>query len=56
MVDPYPGTVLLPAFAPFFPVPIAVAGAVPVHLANNLFKAVLVGRDGESPYPVVRGT
>ena len=38
------GTVLMPAFALFFPVPVAVAATAVVHLANNLFKVGLVGR------------
>ncbi|MFN2329141.1 MAG: TSUP family transporter [Chromatocurvus sp.] len=38
------GTVLLPAFALFFPLPVAVAATAVVHLANNLFKLALVGR------------
>ncbi|MEW6348086.1 MAG: TSUP family transporter [Thermodesulfobacteriota bacterium] len=38
------GTILLPAFAIFFPIPIAVAATAVVHLANNLFKVVLVGK------------
>jgi uncharacterized membrane protein YfcA len=38
------GTVLMPAFALFFPVPVAVAATAVVHLANNLFKAALVGQ------------
>lgn len=38
------GTVLMPAFALFFPVPVAVAATAVVHLANNLFKLALVGR------------
>jgi hypothetical protein len=38
------GTLLLPAFALFFPVPVAVAATAVVHLANNLFKLGLVGR------------
>ncbi len=37
------GTVLMPAFALFFPVPVAIAATAVVHLANNLFKVVLVG-------------
>jgi uncharacterized membrane protein YfcA len=36
------GTLLLPAFAIFFPIEIAVAATGVVHFANNLFKAVLV--------------
>ncbi|HZM07256.1 MAG TPA: TSUP family transporter [Methylocella sp.] len=39
------GTVLMPAFALFFPVPAAIAATAVVHLANNLFKVVLVGRN-----------
>jgi len=38
------GTVLMPAFALFFPVPVAIAATAVVHLANNLFKVSLVGR------------
>jgi len=38
------GTLLLPTFALFFPVEIAVASTAIVHLLNNLFKLVLVGR------------
>lgn len=38
------GTLLVPAFALFFPVPVAVAATAVVHLANNLFKVGLVGR------------
>jgi hypothetical protein len=32
------GTLLMPAFAIFFPVTVAVAATAAVHLANNLFK------------------
>ena len=39
------GTLLLPAFALFFPLEVAVAATAVVHLANNLFKLALVGRD-----------
>jgi uncharacterized membrane protein YfcA len=38
------GTLLLPAFAVFFPVPVAVALTAIVHFLNGLFKLVLVGR------------
>ena len=38
------GTVLLPAFALFFPAPMAVAATGVVHLLNNLFKGVLLGK------------
>lgn len=43
------GTVLTPAFALFFPVATAVAMTAVVHLANNLFKIGLVGRDAHWP-------
>ena len=39
------GTLLVPAFAIFFPPPVAVAATAVVHLANNLFKLLLVGRN-----------
>lgn len=39
------GTLLLPAFLLFFPVDIAVAATAIVHLANNVFKAFLIGRN-----------
>ncbi|MEJ5377403.1 MAG: sulfite exporter TauE/SafE family protein [bacterium] len=38
------GTILMPAFAIFFPVEVAVAATGVVHLANNLFKLALLGR------------
>ncbi len=38
------GTLLLPAFAVFFPMAVAVAAVAVVHLANNIFKLGLVGR------------
>lgn len=41
------GTVLLPAFAIFFPVPVAVAATGTVHLLNNLFKGGLLGRHAD---------
>lgn len=41
------GTLLMPAFALFFPVPVAVAATAVVHLANNLFKTLLVGRHAD---------
>lgn len=46
------GTVLTPTFAVFFPVPVAVAATAVVHLANNVFKLVLVGRQAD--WAVVR--
>ncbi|TVP98017.1 MAG: sulfite exporter TauE/SafE family protein [Planctomycetaceae bacterium] len=41
------GTLLMPAFALFFPLPVAVAATAVVHLANNLFKVLLVGRNAD---------
>ena len=41
------GTVLLPAFALFFPVPVAVAATGVVHLFNNLFKGSLLRREAD---------
>lgn len=41
------GTLLMPVFALFFDVPIAVAATALVHLANNLFKVYLVGRNAD---------
>ncbi len=38
------GTILMPALAIFFPVPVAVGATAIVHLANNLFKLLLIGR------------
>jgi len=38
------GTLLMPAFALFFPVEVAIAATAIIHLANNLFKVGLVGR------------
>lgn len=43
------GTVLLPAFAFFFPVPVAVAATGVVHLLNSLFKGTLLGRAAHWP-------
>ncbi len=41
------GTLLLPAFAIFFPIDAAVAMTAVVHLLNNLFKLVLLGRHAD---------
>ncbi|HMX87478.1 MAG: sulfite exporter TauE/SafE family protein [Saprospiraceae bacterium] len=38
------GTVLLPVFAIFFPLPLSVAMTALVHLSNNVFKLWLTGR------------
>ena len=42
------GTLVMPAFAVFFPAPVAVAATAVVHLANNLFKLALVGRHADA--------
>jgi uncharacterized membrane protein YfcA len=41
------GTLLMPVFALFFPVEVAVGATAVVHFANNLFKLALVGRWAE---------
>lgn len=41
------GTLLMPAFALFFPIKLAIAATAVVHLANNLFKLFLVGRHAD---------
>ncbi len=41
------GTLLMPVFAIFFPVHVAIAATAAVHLANNLFKVALVGRNAD---------
>jgi uncharacterized protein len=41
------GTLLLPAFAIFFPVQAAVAMTAVVHLANNIFKLALIGKKAD---------
>lgn len=43
------GTILLPAFALFFPAPLAVAATGVVHLLNNLFKGALLHRRADWP-------
>jgi uncharacterized protein len=39
------GTLLTPAFVFFFPVPVAVAATAIVHLLNNIFRAILTGKN-----------
>ncbi len=39
------GTLLMPVFAIFFPLELAVAATAAVHLANNIFKAALIGKN-----------
>lgn len=41
------GTLLLPAFAFFFPIETAIAATAAVHLANNIFKAFLIGKSAD---------
>ncbi len=41
------GTLLMPVFALFFPVEVAVAATALVHIANNVFKIGVVGRHAE---------
>jgi uncharacterized membrane protein YfcA len=41
------GTLMLPVFALFFPVEVAVVATALVHGANNVFKAALLGRDAD---------
>lgn len=41
------GTLLMPAFALFFPVDVAVALTAVVHFLNNLFKLALLGRHAD---------
>jgi hypothetical protein len=43
------GTILLPAFALFFPAPVAVAATGVVHLLNNLFKGALLRKRADWP-------
>lgn len=38
------GTVLVPLFAIFFPLPLAISAVAIVHFSNNLFKVSLVGK------------
>ncbi|MBL8764963.1 MAG: TSUP family transporter [Phycisphaerae bacterium] len=43
------GTLLLPAFAAFVPLPVAIAATAVVHLANNMLKLDLVWGRGYAP-------
>lgn len=43
------GTILMPAFALFFPVPLAIAATAVVHLANNIFKFGLMAKQADWP-------
>ena len=41
------GTLLMPVFALFFPIEVAVAATAVVHGANNIFKIAVVGRHAD---------
>lgn len=41
------GTILLPVFVIFFPAHISIALTAIVHLLNNLFKLIIMGKYGE---------
>lgn len=41
------GTLLMPVFALFFPVEVAVAATAVVHAANNVFKMIVVGKSAD---------
>ncbi len=43
------GTLLLLAFAVFFPAEVAVGAAAVVHCANNGFRLMLIGGDADRP-------
>ena len=42
------GTLLMPVFAIFFPLQIAIASTAIVHLANNLFKVGLLAKKADT--------
>lgn len=46
------GTILMPVFALFFPVPVAIAATALVHLATNVFKFWLLAKQAD--WPVVK--
>ena len=43
------GTILMPVFALFFPLPLAIAATAVVHFANNLLKFGLIARQADWP-------
>jgi len=45
------GTLLMPVFAIFFTIEVAIAATALVHLANNIFKVILIGKQAD--YKVV---
>jgi len=50
------GTLLMPVFALFFPVPVAIAATAIVHLANNIFKFCLLARKADTRIALRFGT
>jgi len=44
------GTILMPVFAFFFPIEVAIALTGVVHFSNNLFKMALVGILASPPF------
>lgn len=46
------GTILMPVFALFFPLPLAIASTAVVHFANNLFKFGLMAQQADWPVVV----
>ena len=49
------GTLLMPVFALFFPIPVAVASTAVVHFANNVFRISIVGRKADWPIVLAFG-
>ncbi len=49
------GTLLMPAFALFFPIEIAVAATAIVHFVNNIYKFFLIGREGNLKIVLIFG-
>lgn len=48
------GTILLPVFAIFFPIDVAVALTAIVHLLNNFFKLMLLGKHADKNIDKIR--
>lgn len=49
------GTLLMPAFALFFPIEIAVAATAIVHFVNNIYKFFLIGKEGNLKIVLIFG-
>lgn len=49
------GTLLMPAFALFFPVEVAVAATAIVHFINNIYKFILIGKEGNLKIVLIFG-